>query len=169
MNDGYFQQDVYYHWYPEKLQCNQIIKAGKYGELVESIDKIYQKDKYYLEEQFEVFRQKYHSDKPSRFKSIFLLKTIEDALLYRKQLEIKEAYDRILYRVKILDRSKSIHVGSTSLFNQYCLRGQYEKAAFHYFNGDSSSLTLPDTLSEPFPQEVITESDVVIVGIVVNS
>jgi len=59
-----------------------------------------------------------------------------------------------------------MHIGSTSLFNQYCLQGLYEKAAFHYFNSEHATLQLPDGSSERYPQEVIVESDIKIIGCV---
>ena len=159
-------ENFYYHWHPELFKNNDIFECGNYGKLLNSIDLFFQHDKYLLEVQFELFRSIYYPFKPSRFNSVFLLKNKEDALVYRKHVEVRDnkPYNRNLYTVEIIDKSKPIHIGSTSLFNQYCLKGDYKKAAACYWNSESAYLQHDNGHLEEFAQEIIVESNIKVIA-----
>lgn len=113
----------YYHVTPPLLSAGSVIENGNFGSILEKYSQGFgDMALLYREEVFEFMRKEQYPDKPSRFKSIFLLDGIENAVAYRDF----NAKNQNIYKVKIIDSSKQIHKGCwcppfpAGYYRQYC-------------------------------------------------
>jgi hypothetical protein len=152
---------IYYHVTQPLLAAGSIIENGNFGRIL---------DKYapgfgdvvtlYREEVLEAIRKEQFPDKPSRFHSIFLLDTLENAVCYRDH----NAQHQNIYTVEIVDTDKAIHKGfwcppfPIGNYRHYCF--EYAK---RYWNGEIERISIRKNngkCTSVMPVELIIESPV---------
>ncbi len=160
--------NIYYHYLPSLIQNGSVILNGNFGRIL-NIDSGLKP----REDELEAIRRIYYQDKPSRLKSIFLLKSIDDAVLYKKHREIRDgvSYADILYKVCICDTNKKKHIGCTGIldlsYTQKPFTDKDANIAHTYWREETARLYHGDGSLEAFALEVLVESPVRVVNRVV--
>ncbi len=163
------ETNIYYHYLPSLIKNGSIILNGNFGRILRSgVSQLIER-----ENELEVIRQRYYKRKPSRFKSLFLLKSIDDALLYKKHREMRDKapYMDVLYAVRICDMHKEKHIACTGILDlAYTQRPFSDKdanIAHTYWRGESANLCYEDGSIEIFSLEILVESPVEVINRVV--
>ena len=149
---------TYFHLSVALLSPGSIIENGNSGRMLESYlpNGKFDISLLYREEVLEFVRRTEYVDKPSRFKSIFLLKNMEEA----KQYMMSNAQFHNMYEVEIVDSSKPLHEGIWC--PDFPVGGALRKYAYDYasvyWKGEIRPLTIQGV--PVFPREIIVESPV---------
>ena len=150
--------ETFFHLSLALLSPGSIIENGNFGRMLNRYlpNGRFDLALLYREEVFELVRRRDYSDKPSRFKSIFLLKNMKEALQYMEY----NAPDHNMYEVEIVDTSKPLHEGPWTPVFPFggALRKYASDFASVYWQGKILPVKLERGLV--FPREVIVESPV---------
>lgn len=152
--------ESYYHITQPLLATGSVIENGNFGRLLEKYNREFGNlEILYREEVLEFIRKEKYPAKPSRFKSIFLLDSIENAFKYKEV----NAPNQNIYKVKILDSTKPTHKGfwcpnfPPSNYRQYNFEyaDKYWKSEIEPIN-----ISCKDNIISVIPTEIIIESSV---------
>lgn len=150
--------ETYFHLSVTLLSPGSIIENGNFGRMLDAYlpNGKFDISLLYREEVIEFVRRTEYADKPSRFKSIFLLKNIEEA----QQYMMFNAQFHNMYEVEIVDPSKPLHEGPWC--PEFPFGGALRKYAYDYasvyWKGEIHSVTIQGV--QVFPREIIVESPV---------
>ncbi|WP_150116072.1 DUF2441 domain-containing protein [Desulfovibrio fairfieldensis] len=159
---------TYYHVTHPLIGAGSVIENGNFGRLLEKyMPGFGDISTLYREEILELIRKEQYPEKPSRFNSIFLLDTLENAVIYRNF----NAKNQNIYKVKVIDPEKPTHKGfwcppfPIGNYRQYCF--EYAKI---YWKGEIKRINIMnDNINTPvIPVEVIVESAVRVVARIVE-
>lgn len=98
----------YFHVAPNLLGVGSVILPGNWGRVLRQYGPGQGNEVLYRESIVEYIRQQEFPDKPSRFDSIFLLESLDEAILYRNL----NARTSVIYEVSVETTNKKMHRGS---------------------------------------------------------
>lgn len=160
------ERKTYYHINHKNLNVGDTIKAGSMGEIIRNNYILHDTNtqqplvwRMFQEQTFELIRINEFPLKPSRYKSIYLFTSLEDA---QKFIDQDKRDGTNIYSVKLLDESKEVHAASMKLYERIPLNRPtfpaIEEQARQYWKGVNNI----DPVSE-FKAELLTESDVIVI------